>query len=151
MTPGGPSVPAALDGPTVGADFDVGDRVKALVGMLSQQLYNYVAQACCGVKCGWQGQGCWNRVACVPVARFPHHAGPPTAHPPPSQGLFERHKLLVATQLCMRILHKQGELSQEKFEYLLRGPKVQIQRGLLNIHNKVAGSCGVSVAGVATS
>lgn len=51
--------------------------------------------------------------------------------PPPSQGLFERHKLLVATQLCMRTLHKQGELSQEKFEYLLRGPKVgvQVQRG----------------------
>lgn len=44
--------------------------------------------------------------------------------PSPPQGLFERHKLLVATQLCMCILHKQGELSQEKFEYLLRGPKV---------------------------
>lgn len=44
--------------------------------------------------------------------------------PLPFQGLFEPHKLLVATQLCMRILHKQGALSQEKFEYLLRGPKV---------------------------
>jgi len=45
---------------------------------------------------------------------------------PPSapQGLFERHKLLVATQLCMRILKKKGELSQEKFDYLLRGPQV---------------------------
>lgn len=47
------------------------------------------------------------------------------------QGLFERHKLLVATQLCMRILQKQGELSHEKFEYLLRGPKVI--RGCLGV------------------
>ena len=37
------------------------------------------------------------------------------------QGLFERHKLLVATQLCMRILKQRGELSYEKFSYLLRG------------------------------
>lgn len=52
---------------------------------------------------------------------------PVTDAPPPHwplQGLFERHKLLVATQLCMRILQKRNELSQEKFEYLLRGPKV---------------------------
>ena len=40
------------------------------------------------------------------------------------QGLFERHKLLVATQLCLRILKKKGDLSQEKFDYLLRGPQV---------------------------
>ena len=44
---------------------------------------------------------------------------------PPLQGLFERHKLLVATQLCMRILKKKGDLSQEKFDYLLRGPHVR--------------------------
>lgn len=41
-----------------------------------------------------------------------------------AQGLYERHKLLVATQLCMRILHKQGALSAEKWDYMLRGPKV---------------------------
>ena len=42
-----------------------------------------------------------------------------------AQGLYERHKLLVATQLCMRILHKQGALSAEKWDYMLRGPKVR--------------------------
>lgn len=42
-----------------------------------------------------------------------------------AQGLYERHKLLVATQLCMRILQKQGALSADKWEYLLRGPKVR--------------------------
>ncbi|KAK9808985.1 hypothetical protein WJX72_007373 [[Myrmecia] bisecta] len=41
-----------------------------------------------------------------------------------AQGLFERHKLIVATQLCMAILKKNGELQQQKFDYLLRGPKV---------------------------
>lgn len=40
------------------------------------------------------------------------------------QGLFERHKLIVATQLCMAILKKNGELQQQKFDFLLRGPKV---------------------------
>ncbi|KAL4450636.1 hypothetical protein ABPG77_000992 [Micractinium sp. CCAP 211/92] len=41
-----------------------------------------------------------------------------------SQGLFERHKLLVATQLCMRVLKRKGELSHEKYDYLLKGPQV---------------------------
>ena len=42
-----------------------------------------------------------------------------------AQGLFERHKLIVATQLCMAILKKKGELQQKKFDFLLRGPKVR--------------------------
>lgn len=42
-----------------------------------------------------------------------------------AQGLFERHKLIVATQLCMSILKKKGELSYHKFEYLMRGTKVR--------------------------
>lgn len=41
-----------------------------------------------------------------------------------SQGLFERHKLIMATQLCIAILRKNGELQQTKFDFLLRGPKV---------------------------
>jgi len=41
-----------------------------------------------------------------------------------AQGLFERHKLIVATQLCMQILRGRGELSHVKFDFLLRGPKV---------------------------
>lgn len=40
------------------------------------------------------------------------------------QGLFERHKLIVATQLCMAILKNRGELKTDKFEFLLRGPRV---------------------------
>lgn len=39
------------------------------------------------------------------------------------QGLFERHKLIVATQLCMAVLRSRGELQRAKFEFLLRGPK----------------------------
>ncbi len=41
------------------------------------------------------------------------------------QGLFERHKLIVATQLCMSVLRQRGELQRTKFEFLLRGPKVR--------------------------
>ena len=41
-----------------------------------------------------------------------------------AQGLFERHKLIVATQLCMSILKSKGDLQFLKFDYLLRGPKV---------------------------
>lgn len=41
-----------------------------------------------------------------------------------AQGLFERHKLIVATQLCMSILKGRGELNFMKFDFLLRGPKV---------------------------
>jgi hypothetical protein len=41
-----------------------------------------------------------------------------------SQGLFERHKLIVSTQLCMAVLRSRGELQRAKFEVLLRGPRV---------------------------
>lgn len=41
-----------------------------------------------------------------------------------AQGLFERHKLIVATQLCMSILRARGELNYQKFDFLMRGPKV---------------------------
>lgn len=39
------------------------------------------------------------------------------------QGLFERHKLIVATQLCMAVLRSKNELQRAKFEFLLHGPK----------------------------
>jgi hypothetical protein len=54
----------------------------------------------------------------------PTHA--PCIHPPNcarTQGLFERHKLFVATQLCMAVLRSRGELQRPKFDYLLHGPK----------------------------
>ncbi|GBF97683.1 flagellar outer dynein arm heavy chain beta [Raphidocelis subcapitata] len=41
-----------------------------------------------------------------------------------AQGLFERHKLIVSTQLCMAVLRQRGELQRAKFDALLRGPKV---------------------------
>ena len=41
-----------------------------------------------------------------------------------AQGLFERHKLIVSTQLCMAVLRARGELMRAKFDVLLRGPKV---------------------------
>ena len=41
-----------------------------------------------------------------------------------AQGLFERHKLIVSTQLCMAVLRSRGELQRPKFDALLRGPKV---------------------------
>ncbi|KAI8473051.1 MAG: flagellar outer dynein arm heavy chain beta [Monoraphidium minutum] len=41
-----------------------------------------------------------------------------------AQGLFERHKLIVSTQLCMAVLRARGELQRAKFDVLLRGPKV---------------------------
>lgn len=37
--------------------------------------------------------------------------------------MFERHKLIVATQLCMAVLRSKGELQRAKFEFLLHGPK----------------------------
>ena len=42
-----------------------------------------------------------------------------------AQGLFEPHKLIVATQLAIAILKQRNELDVAKFEYLLRGPKVE--------------------------
>jgi hypothetical protein len=42
-----------------------------------------------------------------------------------AQGLFERHKLIVSTQLCMAVLRARGELQRAKFDLLLRGPKVR--------------------------
>jgi len=41
-----------------------------------------------------------------------------------ASGLFERHKLIVASQLTMAVLKKQDKLQQDKFNWLLRGPRV---------------------------
>ena len=42
-----------------------------------------------------------------------------------AQGLFERHKLIVATQLCIAILRQSGRLQADKLEFLLKGPRAQ--------------------------
>ena len=44
-----------------------------------------------------------------------------------AQGLFERHKLIVATQLAIAMLKSQDLLDLRKFDYLLRGPKIEGQ------------------------
>jgi len=40
-----------------------------------------------------------------------------------NQGLFEEHKLIFATQLCMRILAQRGQLDAALFNFLMRGPR----------------------------
>jgi len=40
-----------------------------------------------------------------------------------SRGLFSRHKLVFASQLCFRIMAKAGELNYEHFNFLVRSPK----------------------------
>ena len=40
-----------------------------------------------------------------------------------SAGLFERHKLIMATQLTMGVLRQQGKLDAELFNWLLRAPR----------------------------
>jgi dynein heavy chain len=44
-----------------------------------------------------------------------------------AQGLFERHKLIVATQLCIAILRQEGKLQGTKLDFLLKGPRAQGQ------------------------
>lgn len=39
------------------------------------------------------------------------------------QGLFVRHKLILAAQLCISVLQKKNALSFDKLDFLLRGPK----------------------------
>lgn len=40
-----------------------------------------------------------------------------------AQGLFERHKLIMTSQLCMVVLRKSGKLQQAKYDYIVRGPR----------------------------
>ena len=42
-----------------------------------------------------------------------------------TQGLFEKDKLTMATQLCMMILKQRGELDAQQFDFLTRGPRVE--------------------------
>jgi dynein heavy chain, axonemal len=48
-----------------------------------------------------------------------------------AQGLFERHKLIVATQLCIAILRQEGHLQTAKLDFLLKGPRAQGQENPL--------------------
>ena len=40
-----------------------------------------------------------------------------------AQGLFERHKLVFACQLCFQVQQRSGDLNAEMFDFLIKGPK----------------------------
>jgi len=40
------------------------------------------------------------------------------------RGLFDRHKLILSTQLCLKILTRDGKLKENEVHFLLNGPKV---------------------------
>ena len=40
------------------------------------------------------------------------------------RGLFERHKLIFATQLCFKIMRKNGQIEEKELEFLVQGKKV---------------------------
>ena len=42
-----------------------------------------------------------------------------------AQGLFERHKLVFACQLCFQVQQRSGDLNALMFDFLLKGPKAQ--------------------------
>lgn len=42
------------------------------------------------------------------------------------RGLFDRHKLILSTQLCLKILAREGKLRDEEVQFLLHGPKTGI-------------------------
>ncbi|KAL3927056.1 MAG: hypothetical protein SGPRY_002999 [Prymnesium sp.] len=40
------------------------------------------------------------------------------------RGLFDRHKLILSTQLCLKVLSREGKLKESEVAYLLSGPKL---------------------------
>jgi len=40
-----------------------------------------------------------------------------------AQGLFERHKLVFACQLCFQVQQRSGDLNGEMFDFLIKGPR----------------------------
>lgn len=41
-----------------------------------------------------------------------------------ARGLFERHKLLLSLQMCVRILQAAGQVNGEEWQFFLRGGQV---------------------------
>merc|ERR1719446_890187 len=39
------------------------------------------------------------------------------------RGLFDRHKLILATQLTLKVLSREGKLKQSEVEFLVSGPR----------------------------
>jgi dynein heavy chain len=46
-----------------------------------------------------------------------------------ARGLFERHKLLLSLQICVRILQSSGQVNQEEWQFFLRGGQVSARDG----------------------
>lgn len=44
-----------------------------------------------------------------------------------ARGLFERHKLLLSLQVCVRILQAAGQINGDEWQYFLRGGQVSIR------------------------
>lgn len=42
-----------------------------------------------------------------------------------ARGLFERHKLLLSLQMCVRILQAAGQVNAEEWQFFLRGGQVR--------------------------
>merc|ERR1719230_496863 len=40
------------------------------------------------------------------------------------RGLFDRHKLILATQLCLKVLSREGKLKEAEVSFMLNGPKL---------------------------
>jgi hypothetical protein len=151
MTPGGKDEEAVPAAERLGEPVGLETRVQLLVDTTCLVMFNYVAQVCVHhMHAQVQGfvRPCWLMTSAAPrtVMRTQWHcmseglwASLATAavrkirlaacsHAAAGilfalQGLFERHKLIVATQLCMAVLRSKGELQRTKFEFLLRGPK----------------------------
>lgn len=41
-----------------------------------------------------------------------------------ARGLFERHKLLLSMQMCVRILSLAGQINTDEWQFFLRGGQV---------------------------
>ncbi len=147
QTPGGKDESAVAEAQRLGEEVDVERRVQLLISFTTQVVFGYVAQVCpfilsqdavaTYVSCSCQQLAmlCFFAATLQQSSTLQHIELPLHSvhlrtvnilrhHCLHLQGLFERHKLIVATQLCMAILKKNGELQQQKFDFLLRGPKV---------------------------
>ena len=121
-TPGGKDEIKVLASLRRGQEVDVGDRVLLLMSTITLTIYNFVSQVrsyilsqkSCSVK---MSRIVSHVIVGAPLDIFSQqHVGWSL-----TQGLFERHKLVMATQLCMAVLQKAGKLQQVKYNYLVRG------------------------------
>lgn len=95
-----------------GGQVSVEQRVEALLAATTLTVFQYISQVCLRVV------ECVKSCMQVCIHMQLHVMAPP-------QGLFERHKLMFATQLCMAMSAADGSLQRDKFDFLLRGGRVE--------------------------